>query len=260
MPFTFVAAVSATNATGGVDTTTGTINTTTAAGGLLVAWINYDDAAVAGVTDSAGNSWTPLTEVTANATSWGRLYYVLNPSTSATHSFTGDYVSGTGSPAIWAAAFAVSGGTPAYNSQESGASGASPGSITPSVNNCLLVAGCSNSSGAATAVNSSFTLSQAKAEAANTWAVAGAYQIQTTATARNPTFSGGGGTYFCTAQAVFRIDASGGGSRQGRLQRMGVGRMHHRTIPAPIPGWAPTRRVFVHYQRTPAGLWLPRAA
>lgn len=200
MAITRIAAVSATNASANADTTTGAIDTTGA--NLLVAWINFDHNATANVNDSKGNSWTPLTKITADATTDCQFYYSVPTSVGTSHTFTGHYLSGTGSPAIYVIALAGAATSP-FDSNQAGASGATPGSVTPSQNNCIVISGCAYGNGPATAA-SGMTIDQAKVEAASSWGVAGAYLIQTTASAINPTFSGGSIVAHVSNSAVFR--------------------------------------------------------
>lgn len=153
------------------------------------------------------NTWTPLTYYRdSGTTKWTQLYYCFPSSVGADHVFfiaTGN----VNYPVIAVEAF--SGGTTASVDQETGlaqASGTStiqPGSLTPSVNDCLLVT-CLNTAGTpSVTVDSSFTKTTSINEGASNDAIYMGYLIETTATAKNPTWTASGGSAIATAFAVF---------------------------------------------------------
>lgn len=143
-------------ATTAAQTTPGTspaINTTGA--NLFIAWVC--DYALAGFlttpadSQNAPSSWVGLTSIGA-LTSRGQLFYMLNPSTSASHTF--DVVPGGGAtyPSMYVEAWSMANGgivaPGAYNTtNEGGAAGVSlaqtPG-LTPPAADCVVVMGAVN--------------------------------------------------------------------------------------------------------------------
>ena len=209
--------------------TTGTYDTTGAT--LMVVFVGDWAAATLGtVSDSQSNTWTPLT-TRESATPRGKLYYVANPSTNASHTVT--YTVTAGYPYIGVLAFSGTDTSSPFD-QESGSTTDSgitlqPGSITPAADNYVLVIGIlNNASGTDVfSIDSSFTkqLHLDNAPGAHFPGATG-YQIQTTATARNPTWdwTAAGNTYAATAMASFKVAAGGGAAtlRQWRMGRLGV--------------------------------------
>lgn len=177
--------------------TTGAINTSGAT--LLVVLISSSGAANLTPTDSQGNTWTHAQSNTCTGTA-NRIFYCVNPSTSASHTFS---VSGSFRfPAI--AAYAFSGADPSpldvTNGHDNGTttSAFNTGSVTPSVDNCLIVAGlCNNVSSAAT-IDSGFTALSYQSGGSTSQSLGTGYLIQGGAGAVNPTFSWSGA---CDADA-----------------------------------------------------------
>jgi hypothetical protein len=177
--------------------TTAAINTTGAS--LIVAGYTEqrssgNPANTGNITDSAGNTWTALTQKSRDSgyMQAARLFYCANPTTSATHTFTTPgSLQGQG---ICVLAFSGTATTSPFD-VENGATGDSvfsPGNTTPTQDNTVLVCvGALYSDTAPTNMDSSFTFSGANSGLGS---VAFGYQIQTTATARNPAFTGGSDT------------------------------------------------------------------
>lgn len=198
-----IAVVAATGASGGLSSvTTSNIDTT---GSSLITVVLASASGANAITDSASNSWSSLTAYGAGPQV--RIFYKVSPTTSATHTFsTGDFAA-----SICVIAFSGTGG---YGSQETGASNGSgttlaTGSITPAVNNTLLVTGFTHNNNSGTpdaSVDSSFSeQADVAANAGNNVACAIAYKVQTTATAENVTWSqpNGGAISKATGIAVF---------------------------------------------------------
>lgn len=203
----FVNSVSVAGDSDGV--TTGAIDTSGA--NLIVAAINY--FADPGVTDSEGNTYTALTGSAHSQGFTARLYYVLSPTTSATHTFT---TSGDFSP-IAVMAFS---GVDSFDQQSGAATNNSttfqPGSLTPPADNCLLVAaaGGQGDIGAAS-VNESFTIEEQVAFSGGvTYGITLAYKIQTSAGAQNPTFTVGSSTNASAVMATFEAAAEAPSTRR----------------------------------------------
>jgi hypothetical protein len=140
-------------------------------------------------TDSQSNTWTGLTVRTGAFGGDLRLWYVASPTTHASHTFS---ASGTGeNPTICAAAFSGTAASPF--DQQNGAypltQPISPGSITPSEDNCLVVTGAGVYTTTSMTVDSPYTMLNAIAGVGGLhWDGNLAYHIQTTATATNPVF------------------------------------------------------------------------
>lgn len=194
----------ATNSTvvGGSGGTTGNVNTLTA--NLIIVVLTYYTSAGANLTDNQSNTYTQLTAYSDNNMAV-TIFYKISPTVSSTHTFsTTSHFAGMNVIAL------KSTGTPTYNSQQTGASQNSsgaitPGSITPSANNCVVIGGFGSFNGSTSggpAYPTSFTgigkYTTATAEAGNAW-----YEIQTTATARNPSVTDTGSSEAIT-MAVFK--------------------------------------------------------
>lgn len=187
--------------TDGNGITTDAINTTGAT--LLVIGLSYHDGTSPTISDSKSNTWTALTArggVSANAT---RLYYCLGGTVGTGHTFT---VAGTGIyPAIAVQAFSV---MTAFD-QESGASNGAastlqPGSLTPAVNNSILVTAVASNQATSPTIDSGFTSTDAiPFTSAQNYSVGLAYKIQTTAAAENPTWNITSSGTITTGMAVF---------------------------------------------------------
>lgn len=188
--FTFLDSVGVGPDTSNVTVTTGAIDTSGA--DLLVAALSFYTPGVT-ISDNKGNSWTPLTPE-ATFTNGTQLAYCRPTSKGGGHTFTANRASGD-FPSVYVLAFSGSNASP-FDS-ESGAtatgspSGVQPGSLTPTVNNSLLISAFGAIFGYASAIDSGFTAQQAVAFIGS---VAIAYKIQTTASAENPfwTFNAGG--------------------------------------------------------------------
>lgn len=175
---------------GGNSVTTGSITTTGAT--LLVAVLtDYDAFSAGAISDSKGNTWTTLT--TSNNVSRCRIAYVANPTVGTGHTFTSTQ-SGEFQPALCVAAFSGVVTTSPFDQQNgttfSGATTSSPGSVTPSAANELLIAGIGFDSSNTVSIGSGFTITnQVNSVPDAHIGAALAYKIQTSATAENPAWS-----------------------------------------------------------------------
>jgi hypothetical protein len=174
--------------------TTAGVNTTGANFiAVCIADATSGTALAVSLSDSKSNSWTALTTYHPTGTSdrVAILYAQgsLNVGTGHTFTWSGSF------PAI--AVIAFSGVASSPHDQENGAGATSvsslqPGSITPGVANELLLACVGTlSTQTALAINSPFTASNVLNATSGTTnvGIGMAYQIQTTATAENPTWS-----------------------------------------------------------------------
>lgn len=192
-----------TEASSAIDTTGAT---------LLVVVASYLYNAAVTLTDSAGNTWTPLTAYSTSASTRVRIYYCLSPSTSASHTF--QLAGALSYPALAVAAFSGTLTASAFdvengNFNNSGTTVAT-GTVTPSEGNELLIFGFSSNASGSYSVDVGTIANQAGLLGASAFGVALAYQIQTTATARNATWTSGSGT-LAAAAATFKSAGGGGG-------------------------------------------------
>jgi len=191
--------------------TTGSLDTTGAT--FLVVTTSYGGSPT-GVTDSKGNTWTARTAYTNTGIST-RIYYVNSntPNVGTGHTFT---LNGTGiAGAINVLAF--SGGAAVPYDTENGANSTSTstlqtGSVTPSEDNCVLITGLTggNTYGGAGTIDLGFSITDnSPLTGGSNYGSAAAYLIQTTATARNPTWTlGSTVANVSTAIAVFKAAAA----------------------------------------------------
>lgn len=165
--------------------TTPGINTTGA--NLIVIFTTRESSAP---TDSLGNTWTPITNLT-EGNSIGALYYKFNPTTGAAQTFTSSGTNGTIEVQAWSgASVGLDPGLHSAAGSTTSSATVQPGSLTPSGNNELLVSGASLAGGSTYSVNSSFTISDANNfTGGSTFGGAMGYFVQSTAAAVNPTWS-----------------------------------------------------------------------
>lgn len=183
--YTFVSSSASVFGTSGG--TTGTLDTTGAE--LLVVCIWDLTAGGQNLSDNKSNTYTQLT-VETNFGQSSVCFYDLTPTVGTGHTWT------TTSRFVGVGVLAMSTtGTPAFD-QESGhsqnASGnIQPGSLTPTVNDSLIVTAFGSFNGSAPSMPTGYTQ-----VASNTTSTAEAggmgYKIQTTASAENPTWNGSG--------------------------------------------------------------------
>jgi hypothetical protein len=218
----------AVKANGASTFTTGAIDTSGA--DLLVMVVGYFTTPTS-VSDSKGNTWTALTEKTGGGSPRVRIYYAWNPTSVGTgHTFTVTQAGSLlGACVVQAYAGAKTASDPFDQESNASANGnITLGSLTPSVDDCLLVTGLSNDamSAATTSINGSFTIQGFQDHVGGTSFGAGhADLIQTTAAAASPTWSNSASA--CVAvMAVFTPAGGGGGGGSVRpnstLTLMGV--------------------------------------
>lgn len=176
--------------------TTSAIDTT---GATLLVFV-ISDGGSATISDSKGNSWgTANIGPSGGSRAQSRIFSVKSPTVGTGHTFT---ASSTGAgPSIEILAFSGT-DTSANVDQTNSASAVSaanlaPGSITPSVNNEVVVTGFAYDPGLSASItnDSNFTITDVNQGAGGqAWAGAAAYSIQTTAAAVNPNWSTGAGS------------------------------------------------------------------
>lgn len=168
--------------------TTGSIDTSGAS--LLTAAVGWTTTSGAFVlTDSKSNVWMPFGGTTATFTSSHLTFYVcFQPTVGSGHTFT---IGGASSVCV--AAF--SGTATAFSfdngrANDANSTSVQAGSITPSVNNCLVIAAIAYRDTTALSINGGFTITNQEAFISGSAVGSGlAYLVQTTATAANPTWS-----------------------------------------------------------------------
>lgn len=178
MAFSLVQHSAAIHTTTGVDTT---------GANLIVLFAAYEAGST--VSDSKSNTWTALTPKGSGGVA--QLFYCFNPTVGSGHTFSTTPITYGG---IFMAAF--SGATSSPFDVENGVapgSGTSiqTGSVTPSLNNELIITGINlGGSAASPTINSGFTQTDSiNANSGVSYGGSLAYLIQTSASAVNPTWS-----------------------------------------------------------------------
>ena len=194
--------------------TSAAINTTGAS--LIVISLSYfQGGSFTTPTDSSSNTWTQLTVHTNNSDTSQVLFYVTNPTTSASHTFTENNGGTSTYPGICVTAFSGTQTSSPFDVQN-GNQGTtvttlSTGSITPGSNNELVVTGVGGNY-STSSINSGYTIIDSEpGVASHGYTAAIAYIVQTTATATNPTWTQSGSGTIATTIASFKA-ASGGGA------------------------------------------------
>lgn len=136
--------------------------------------------------DSESNTWQ------SQAVSGARMFYCWAPTVGSGHTF-----SAAGSfPSLAMIAFSgiTSGASPDVNEHASGSSGTiQPGSATPAANGELVATGCGFQQNVTVAVNESFAITdQLPLVSGKAYGVAIAWQVQATAAALDPSWTGTG--------------------------------------------------------------------
>ncbi len=212
-----VIANTAAGSTTGDNVTTGAINTT-GANFLVLVVASLDNTGVT-ISDSKANTWTPRTNrvgtpdlqvYDANATGTaivGTGHTFTATSTAQMPALAVIAFSGVATAAI----FDVENGT-----SFAGVASVQPGSVTPTVNNEVLVTGLSNDvAQLGPTIDTGFTRSDfVDFVATLTNGVAMAYKIQTTAGAENPTWSWTFASNGAVSMATFKAAVAAAGTRQ----------------------------------------------
>jgi hypothetical protein len=158
------------------------------------------------MSDSKSNTWTEIGPAgPAGGQQSGALFYSHNPTvgTGHTFSYTGGYVS------MEVQAWSGSTSSATVLDQDNFSATDTPGSITPTQNNELVVTSCNTDFGSLTAP-SPYTVSDNDPDSgATNYGGAFAYNIQTTAAATNPAWTSGGDSNSMVAS--FFAPASGAG-------------------------------------------------
>jgi hypothetical protein len=212
-PSTPLAHASFTTSTASAVTTTAC--NTTGANLILLAFCGSpgDSLSTVTISDSAGNTWTPL-----NWTGYGgtphtgtTVYYCLNPITSATHTFSAA-TGGTTYPGLLVQAWRGSASAALdqqHNFGNTSITSVQPGSVTPGQNNELVVSSLAMSAAGTASVDSSMTITD-QVPYGTPYGQAFAYLVQTSAAAINPTWTKtGAATTMSSTIATFRSNIEG---------------------------------------------------
>lgn len=187
------------------------INTTGA--NLIIVTASYFNTAAGNIsiTDSATNTWTTAFQSVAPASTLNiSIFFIVSPTTSATHTFTMT-VSGGGTtfPAVEVDSFSGSASS-SPGDQKSGIGSAStttlaPGSITPTQANELVYNVSTSGNNTINSISAGTITNNLACSGGSVFdCVASAWIAQTTATATNPTWTfGAAGTTATVAQATF---------------------------------------------------------
>lgn len=210
------------NASGDAPNTavTGAANTV---GANLIVIVTASIFGEATLSDSEGNTWTGLTVQDNGGFYFNRIHYCFNPTTDAAQTFT--YAAASFFPSLCVQAWSGAATSP-FDQQNGvntgsivgGGAGVQTGSVTPSTDNQLIIAGLRYSATITLpAINLGFTLDGNEPPIGSTNdGCAMAYQVQTTATARNPewTDAANNSNNICAVIATFKADTGGGGPRR----------------------------------------------
>lgn len=190
----------------------------------LVVVLDYYKAGGANLSDSNGNTWTQVANgIDAGTNCASTMYYCDAPSVGAGHTFT------TTSQYCGLTAIGITGEATSFYDTSNGRGGYDaspyttfqPGSVTPSVNDCLIITSAYQAapSGGVTTPSGYTSLSNWAFGTAFPGGVA--YKIQGTAAAENPTWTVSSTSNNAANIAVFKPTATSGG-RANRLTLLGV--------------------------------------
>lgn len=191
--------------TGATGSATGSPVDTTGANLIVICTGHFTGSGgTAVVSDSKGNTWTELGRTSSPTSLQSVMFYCLNPTVGAGHTFTigsdvGIYTRGQ----IYAFSGAISSGV---SDQQNGAANAStstlqPGSVTPSVGRELIITTTFTGVNAVgTTIDSGFSTPDSFFDAGTGFTMSSAFLIQVNAAAVNPTW-----TYPASGAASARI-------------------------------------------------------
>lgn len=179
---------------------------TTGANLLIAAVSSYEAFAAPAFSDSKSNTYTALTEVSFSASVRIKMYYCASPAVGSGHTWT--TAGSTSASSVCVLAVSGANGTPADQENGSTAVGSSaqPGSITPSVNNCIVVlSGAADADTVQGTTATGYTVSDSFATSGgNYFGNTMLYKIQTSASAENPTLNFSGSANLTVKIASFK--------------------------------------------------------
>ena len=191
-PIALISNTAAGSSDSGNSVTTGSIDTS-GASLLVVVLADYSLETISVITDSKSNTWTPLTSSTSAFTRC-TIFYVANPTVGTGHTFTATKAVNPTFPTICVASFSNVATTTPFDQQNGANSNAatslSTGSITPTENDEVLIAGLCIEDPETLSINGGFTITNQVSHLVDQHFGGGmAYLIQTTAAAANPAWS-----------------------------------------------------------------------
>lgn len=201
---------------GGVGPATTSAFDSTGGNFIIVFGAWYGGVADVTCVDNKGNTYTPLTARSAANFPKVRLFYAENPTVGTGHTIT---VESSGNGAFASMAFAVFSGLKLASSFDvengattGGSTTLSTGSITPSEDNELIVAGVGwQTAGRTASIDNGMTITnQLDAVGNESIGHALAYKIQTTAAAINPQWTLDVSDSMAAAIASFKAEAAAG--------------------------------------------------
>lgn len=209
--------VSGAKAKGGALNTFSTSAIDTTGADLLIVVVGYATAPT--LTDSKSNTWTGLT-IRTNISIGNRIYYAWNAIVGSGHTFTLTGASIVASLVVQAYAGSQVSGDPfdQQNGHDGGGNATSftTGSITPGVDNELVIAGICYSDTTSLAIDSGLSIvDQNPLVGGSNYGSGLADIIQTTAGAVNPTWSWTNSAQPAATIASFKAAAAGGSSNWG---------------------------------------------
>lgn len=198
------------NSTSGNGFTSGAIDTTGA--NFIVVGLSTI-VSVSSISDSKGNTWNALTGQPGPFTdAYYQFFYAENPTVGSGHTFTvaGSNIFPSMAISAWSggatsSSFDVENGNGVYSTS------VQTGNVTPGADNELIIAGLHFDDNSTPTINSSFTVLDTLIHSG--FGYSGnqhAYIIETTATAKNPTFSWTGTERGTTCIATFKSAAATG--------------------------------------------------
>jgi hypothetical protein len=187
---------------------------TTGANLLIAITHDYEPTAAGTLTDSKGNTWTPLTAYTRAGATRQRIYYVTNsPTVGSGHTITYTVTNIYG--VVTFLAFSGAHATAPFDTENGGGFSNTTfqaGSVTPAVDGSLILAALTYAQTRTVSINLGFSTPVQTDYNGGTAARGGAvaYLVQGTAASVDPTWSGGGSGEASAAVAVFAPGAGGG--------------------------------------------------
>ena len=179
---------------------------------FIVMVLGFDSATVPTITDIFSNTYVALTAQPGGQNRTCQIIYCINPTVGSGHTFT---VSGSSDfPSMCISAWSGSNLSAPFDQQNGAGLGfgtsLQTGSVTPSGANQLIICGLSKTSPATASIDSSLTVLDGITDSAfGHTDTSLAYEIQTTATTRNPTWSWTGAEQAEAAIATFIAGAAG---------------------------------------------------
>ncbi len=205
MAFSLIAHVASQGGANG--TTSSGIDTSSA---NLIIICSTDNNTAGSVSDSKGNTWTSLTAIISGSGTRTRLHYCLNPIVGTGHTFSFSFASSFAAISVsaWSGANTSSVFDVENGANTAGATSLACGSVTPGEDNELLIMGTGDARATTASIDIGTISDQLILIGGTSFATGMAYQVQTTATTRNPTWSWTGSSRNQAVIATFKASAN----------------------------------------------------